>query len=57
MACSESTRNVGYYGAVVHIKSESVLITFKMKIGQIKDRSLNPNLASILFFVKDINQI
>ena len=39
------------------LKSMSVLNTFKMEIWQIKDRSLNPNLASILFFVNNTNQI
>lgn len=49
-------RNVGYYGAAVHIKSISVLNTFKM-LWQIKDRSADPNLASILFSVNNVNQI
>ena len=39
------------------LKSMSVLNTFKMEIWQIKDRSSNPNLASILFFVNNTNQI
>lgn len=57
MACTECTRNVGYYGAAVHIKSISVLNTFKMELWQIKDRSANPNLASILFSVNNVNLI
>lgn len=57
MACTECARNVGYYGAAVHIKSISVLNTFKMELWQIKDRSANPNLASILFSVNNVNLI
>lgn len=56
IACSECSIKIGYYWDF-SIKRMSVLITFKMEIWQTKDRSSSPNLASMLFFVNDINRI
>lgn len=57
MACCECLINVGYYQATFSIKNTSFLITFKIEIWQREDRSSNPKLASMLFFVNDINRI